>query len=185
MYDIIKQRLFVFEQVLDQITSLRYLGDSVLRRQATMVTLEEGLELFTKLEPVLLTYRKITGAGRGLAAPQVGESKSVFITYHDGQIELFINPNIVERSSKTNFYREQCLSTGILSCDIERPEWIVMEWMDVQGNACRKKIEGFKARLYQHEEAHLRGHLTVDDAVAGGIEFAISDPLKEQLRDTR
>jgi len=39
--------------------------------------------------------------------------------------------------------------------------------------------------LYQHEEAHLRGKLNLDKAGEGGIEFALFDPLREQLREKK
>lgn len=138
-----------------------------------------------KLENVLLKYREITGWGRGLAAPQIGENKSVFITYLDNQVAVFINPKIVEKSYSTNFYKELCMSTGVVAADVERPEWVIMEWVDENGVQKSEKFDGFKARLYQHEEAHLRGRLNLDDAVSGSIEFVTFDPLKEQLRDTR
>ena len=73
----------------------------------------------------------------------------------------------------------------MVAADVERPDWIVMEWMDEKGITKSEKFDGFKARLYQHEEAHLRGRLNLDDAVSGGIEFVTFDPLKEQLSDTK
>jgi peptide deformylase len=60
-----------------------------------------------------------------------------------------------------------------------------MEWTDTQGKNHKERFDGFLARLYQHEEAHLRGKLNLDEAVNGGIEFMHFDPLKEQLRDKR
>src|SRR5262245_3036524 len=99
----IAQRLKVFERVLAEGPEIVYAGDPVLRRQTTEVSLEEGLRIAKRLEGVLLRYRAVTGAGRGLAAPQIGESKSVFIIYMDDGIEAFLNPKIVERSVATNF----------------------------------------------------------------------------------
>lgn len=178
-------KLQTFKVVLEQIPEIRYAGDSVLREPASVVSLEDGLEVAKRLGAVLLKYREITGWGRGLAAPQIGEGKAVFITYIDNKIEVFLNPKIAEKSDKTNFYKELCMSAGILAADVERPDWIVMEWMDDNGNQRSEKVEGFKARLYQHEEAHLRGRLNFDDTAPGGIQFVDFDPLKEQLRDTR
>ena len=54
-----------------------------------------------------------------------------------------------------------------------------------QGMIKSEKFDGFKARLYQHEESHLRGRLNIDDAVSGGIQFVTFDPSKEQLRDIK
>lgn len=130
-------------------------------------------------------YRKEVGYGRGFAAPQIGESKTVFVTFVDNELQVFINPKITAKSSETTFYRELCLSSGIMAVDTERPEWIVIEWTDVEGKRHKQRFEGFLARLYQHEEAHLRGRLNLDEAAEGGIEFALFDPLQEKLRKTR
>ncbi|MDP2632092.1 MAG: peptide deformylase [Candidatus Curtissbacteria bacterium] len=181
----IKLKIKTFQTVLEKIPELRYAGESILREATIPTTLEEGVSLAKKLEEVLLKYREITGLGRGLAAPQIGKNKSVFIAYIDNQTEIFINPKIVEKSNKTNFYRELCMSAGIVAADVERPVWIVMEWTDKDGNRKSEKFDGLKARLYQHEEAHLRGRLNLDDAVSGGIQFATFDPLKEQLRNKK
>lgn len=184
MTEEIKERVKKFEQVLEKVPEITYAGDSVLRQQTAEVSLAEGLEIAKRMEDVLLRYRAITGAGRGLAAPQIGESKSVFITYLDDKTEVFINPKITEKSTETNFYKELCMSAGIVAADVERSEWIVMEWTDKNGERRSEKFDGFKARLYQHEEAHLRGRLNLDDVASGGIQFITFDPLKEQLRKT-
>lgn len=181
----IQQKLLSFQTVLSKVPEIRYAGDPVLRQSTSLTTLEEGLEIGRKMQSVLSRYRTITGLGRGLSAPQIGEDKSVFITFIDDQFETFINPRIVEKSEETNFYKELCMSVGIFTADVERSCWIVMEWIDEQGEKRSEKFDEFRARLYQHEEAHLRGRLCLDDAVAGGIEFATSDSSKEQLRDTR
>jgi peptide deformylase len=60
-----------------------------------------------------------------------------------------------------------------------------MEWTDAEGQNRKEKFGDFLARLYQHEEAHLRGVINLDEAASGGIEFATFDPLKEQLRQLR
>lgn len=171
-----------FERVLENFPEVRYAGDPILRQPTHEVTIEEGVELGKRLGEVLIRYRKAVGYGRGFAAPQIGEGKAVFVTFVGDKLQTFVNPKVVERSNKTNFYKELCLSSGIMSADVERSESIVMEWTDVEGQKHREKIEGFLARLYQHEESHLRGIINLDEAVKGGIEFAIFDPLKEQLR---
>ena len=153
MSEDIKQKIKNFGDVLDKIPEIRYAGDPALREVTTVATSNEGISIAKKLEETLLKYREITGWGRGLAAPQIGENKSVFITFIDNQVEIFINPKIVEKSDKTNFYKELCMSAGIVATDVERPEWIVMEWTDKDGVRRSEKFDGFNARLYQHEEA--------------------------------
>lgn len=185
MSDEIKKKIKLFEKVLNEIPELTYAGNPVLREPTVEVSLEEGIELGKRLGEVLIHYREITGAGRGLAANQIGENKSVFITYNDDEVKTFINPKILEKSETTNFYKELCMSAAVVAADVERSEWIVMEWTDEQGERHSERFDGFLARLYQHEEAHLRGRMNLDDAADGGIQFVTFNPLEEQLRGTR
>ena len=179
----IEDRIEVFKKVLKEVPEIRYAGDQVLRSSTEETLVEEGVAIAKRMKDVLLRYRAVTGFGRGLAAPQIGENKSVFVTYIDDTFQTFINPQIIEKSETTNFFKELCMSAGIVAADVERAEWILMEWIDEEGNAYNEKFDGLLARLIQHEEAHLRGRLNFDDAVDGGIEFATFDPLKEQLRN--
>lgn len=185
MIEEIKKRIKIFEEVLEKVPEITYAGNPTLRQQAGEVSVEEGLNIAKRMEDVLLRCRAITGYGRGLAAPQIGENKTVFITYVNDVAEVFINPKIIEKSDTTNFYKELCLSVGIIAADVERAEWIIMEWTDAEGNKYSEKFDGFLARLYQHEEAHLCGRLNLDDAADGGIEFLTFDPLQEQIRTKR
>jgi peptide deformylase len=185
MLEIIKEKASIFSRVLKEIPEVRYVGDPILRQRAEIVKTDEGVAIGNQLGKVLLRYREITGTGRGLAAPQIGLNKSVFVTFVDGSLQTFINPTIIGKSPETNFYKELCLSSGMMSADVERPEWITMEWTDIKGIKHKEKVEGFLARLYQHEEAHLRGIVNLDEAAPQGIEFATFDPLKEQLRKIR
>ncbi len=178
-------RVKSFEEVIQKFPEVKYAGDPVLRQFTEEVSVKEGVEIGIRLGEVLMRYREAVGYGRGFAAPQIGENKAVFVTFIDGRLQTFINPKIVERSKETNFYRELCLSSGIMAADVERSVWIIMEWSDTEGQFHSERIEGFLARLYQHEEAHLRGKLNLDEAADGGIEFMLFDPLKEQLRNTR
>ena len=181
IYDLVTK----FGGVLKDFPEVRYAGDPVLRLPAQEVSTEEGIKLGNRLGEILMRYRKAVGYGRGFAAPQIGENKAVFVTFVDGELQIFVNPVIIERSKQTNFYRELCLSSGIMVVDTERPENIIMEYKDKRGERQSGKFEGFLARLYQHEEAHLRGILNLDEATKGGIGFALFDPLKERLRQTR
>jgi peptide deformylase len=186
MNKIISDRLKVFQDILTAIPEVKYVGDTILRAKTSPATLTEGIKIGKLLGKVILKYRKIAGYGRGFAAPQIGISKSVFATYEpDEKIHIFINPVISSKSKTKNYYRELCLSSGIMAADVARPNWVVMSWMDEHGETVEQKFEGFLARLYQHEEAHLRGVVNLDECEPGGIEFCTFDPLKESLRTSR
>jgi peptide deformylase len=185
MNEVLQSRTQAFARVLEEVPELTYAGNPVLRQQTAEVSFVEGLEIAKRLEDVLLRYRAITGVGRGLAAPQIGESKAVFITYVGDVVEVYLNPKITEKSDTKNFYKELCMSAGLAAADVERSEWITLEWTDASGAKRTEKFEGFQARLLQHEEAHLRGRINLDDAAPQGIELITFDPLKEQLRTER
>lgn len=174
-----------FEKVLQNFPEVSYAGDPILRTKTQEVSLEDGVLLGKKLGEILIRYRKAVGYGRGFAAPQIGENKSVFVTFVNDQLQTFINPKIIDKSKTTNFYRELCLSSGIMAADVERPEWIVMEWIDHNGKKHNERTNDFLAQLYQHEEAHLRGIINLDEAANEGIEFATFNPLEEQIRASR
>lgn len=171
------------KEVLTACPELTFIGDPVLRNGCAEVTLEEGLKIAKKLICVLKKCRKITGYGRGLAAPQIGLNKRVFVTFVDDKFTVYMNPIITHKSETTNYYRELCLSSGCLWADVERPDSIVIKYRNEQGIIVREGNEGFLARLRQHECDHLEGVINLDKAVPGSIEFVTRDPLKEALRD--
>ena len=123
--------------------------------------------------------------GEGFAAPQLGISKSVFSTFVDGKADIFINPVIFNVSEDVNYYRELCLSSGVMYADMARPEWIEMKWTDGENKQRSEKFSGFLARLYQHENDHLIGELNLYKCGPGHFGVCNFDPLKEVLRTTR
>lgn len=181
----IKEILNTLCRVLEEVPEIRYVGDGVLRIKAQAVEVLEGNTIVDQLGKVLLRYRETSGIGRGLAAPQIGINKAVFVIFVDDKIQAFLNPKILERSKETNFFRELCISSGVMAADVERSEWVIMEWTDQNGKTRKEKFEGFLARLLQHEEAHLRGVVNLDEASPKGIQFVTFDPSKEILRNDR
>lgn len=175
----------LFSTLLKEIPEMTYLGDPILRTPTEKVSVKEGKEIGEKLGKVLLKLRSIAGYGRGLAAPQIGEGKSVFVTFVDDKLQTYINPKITKRSKKTNFYKELCLSSGIMVADIERPESITMEWTDTDGKEHKKEFDSFMARLLQHEEAHLRGVPNLDEDCDRTIEIFTGNPLEEKIRESK
>src|SRR3989344_4131328 len=182
MNAIIKQRTAIFAKVLDRLPEIRYVGDPILRTPTEIATIKEASDIAKKLHNTLREYQKITRTGRGLAAPQIGIARSVFITYVNNKLCVYINPNIVRILRETNLYRELCLSSGLMSADVRRPERVAMEWYNVSGQRHEKVFTSFEARLVQHEYDHLLGIPNLDKAEHGSIEFVIRDPLTEQLR---
>ena len=102
--------------------------------------------------------------GCGLAAPPVGELIQLVIidTEYDSRatydpIEL-VNPVIVEQSDTLVPFSEGCLSIPGISCEIERPDRVVVEAYDLDANLMRYEAEGdLFCVCLQHEIDHLHG----------------------------
>lgn len=180
----LRDKIKIFEEVLKQIPEFRFIGDPILRSKTKRVSLKEGVKIGKILGKVLVKYRRLAGFGRGLAAPQIGIDKSVFVSYIDDKVQIYINPKIINTSKSKNFYRELCLSSGFTWADVKRPEKIDLEWLDEKGMKQKKNFDSFMARLIQHEYAHLSGETNLDIAEYKTIEFA-KNPLEEKLRKNK
>ena len=104
--------------------------------------------------------------GIGLAAPQIGELKRI-ITINIYQNEKNIkytlfNPEILSFSENKVIMEEGCLSLPEQYADIERPKQIFLEYIDQNQKSIKKEIDGYEARILQHEIDHLSGILFVD-----------------------
>ena len=100
--------------------------------------------------------------GVGLAAPQIGVSKQVFVVKDGHDYYGFMNPEIVERSEETITTKEGCLSFPGLWIDVERPRKVKVEVLTEDGDRMLLEAEGTGAVVFQHEIDHLFGNLFID-----------------------
>ncbi len=100
--------------------------------------------------------------GVGLAAPQVGESLRVCIARVAGKDAVLINPDITWKSEEKDVDEEGCLSLPDTWLMIPRHTSINVTYQDEKGQVQERKLEGFDARVTQHEVDHLDGILIVD-----------------------
>ena len=108
--------------------------------------------------------------GIGIAAPQVGVLRRVFIVDvgdEHGLIE-FINPEITRREG-TQVYCEGCLSVPGKTADVERPAEITVKALDRNGKEFTLDADGLLAVCICHEYDHLDGILFIDKAIDGVI----------------
>ena len=171
-----------FLRVTEEIPEICYAGNEILQNPTATVSCEDGIQIATALKATLSRYRAITGYGRGIAAPQIGLSKSVFVTYVDGSFQTFINPTIAASKSAQNRYRELCISSGMVSAEVVRAAEITMKWTDEDGSEKQKSFEGMLARLYQHEVDHLKGVVNIDIAEPKSLHIVQTDPFAETIR---
>lgn len=153
--------------------SIRLVGDPVLRQRADEVADIDGKIANLAEEMVTTMYE---APGLGLAAPQVGVRKRLFV-YDIGEgPETLINPVIAEGDGEWT-YEEGCLSVPGLSWPITRPKEVHLTGYDLDGNEVSIEADEILARCFQHEMDHLDGVLL--------LERLDQDTRKEALKTIR
>jgi peptide deformylase len=142
---------------------LRYYGDPVLRKRA-----EPGAAVGPEVSDLIsdlfdTMYRE---RGIGLAAPQVGVSRRIFVVDVEGEegerVKLaFVNPKLA-RSSGSVVGEEGCLSIPGIHADVKRHAEVTFEALDERGTPITVHAGGLLARALQHELDHLDGILFID-----------------------
>ncbi len=140
--------------------TLRVFGDPVLREVADEVTKVDGALVELTKQMAKTMYE---APGLGIAAPQVGVRKRLFVyDMNDGQgAKTIVNPVIVEATGEWT-YDEGCLSVPGLSWEIVRPREIHLTGYDLDGAEVSVEATDLLSRLYQHELDHLNGVLLLD-----------------------
>ena len=141
--------------------NIREDGDPILRKKCRPVT-EFNERLFELLDDMAETMYEAPGVG--LAGPQVGVLRRIFIVSVDDKYFECINPVIVSQSGK-QIGEEGCLSVRGKYGTVERPNKVTVKALDRYGKPFTVKAEGFLARAFCHENDHLNGVLYVDKAV--------------------
>ena len=141
------------------------MGDPVLREEATEV--EEITEEVRRLvEDMFETMYHAEGVG--LAAPQIGISKRIFVIDvrdeedPEGGRYALINPEIVAFSREVEKSPEGCLSIPGLEEIVERPSAVRVKALDLDGNEIEIEGDELLGRALQHEFDHLNGILFLD-----------------------
>ena len=153
-----------------------FLPEPILRRKAKPVT-KFDKELQTLIDDMIETMREAPGVG--LAAPQVNISQQLaVIEYAEGEDEeeeemedappkpkklyVLVNPEIVKASEEKVTGVEGCLSIPGLQGEVERHEAIQVKALNRYGKPQKLKVDGWMARIFQHEIDHLNGVLFTD-----------------------
>jgi peptide deformylase len=135
-------------------------GDPVLKSKASPVR-DFGPELRAEVERMVSIMRD--GMGVGLAATQVGVLRRLFVFEPDEDgPRVIVNPVVAEHGDETETDEEGCLSLPGVRLPVERPTRIVLAGKDENGADVRYELEGYGARVAQHELDHLDGVLIID-----------------------
>lgn len=143
-------------------------GDPVLRKETEKVT-----KVSAKIQKLIgdMFDTMYAHNGVGLAAPQIGVLKKIFVLDCSTEEEpmpqmVFINPVIIKKSGAM-ISREGCLSFPDVFTDVKRYRDITVRYMDMKGKTREMSVEGgtLLSRAIQHELDHLNGVLFVDHVV--------------------
>lgn len=128
--------------------------DQLLRQVATawdFTTDGDPTELVKSMTKIMFENN-----GIGLAAPQVGIQKRLFIMGNSDKLIVCINPTLIS-GGETYRDLEGCLSFPNLWLHVNRYKQIQAHYQDIQGNVVETTLDGLIARVYQHELDHLDG----------------------------
>lgn len=150
------------------------LPDPVLRRKARPITnFDKNLQ--TLIDDMIETMRDAPGVG--LAAPQVGVSERVIVVEYaepeeveegeepvevEPKLYVMVNPEIVKSSPETVVGIEGCLSIPTLVGEVERAQEVRIRGFNRHGQPMKLKVDGWLARIFQHEIDHVNGVVFTD-----------------------
>lgn len=145
---------------MTSLLTIRYFPDPVLRRRCDPVDAIGPAEKM--LADAMITTMK-AAKGVGLAAPQVGINRRLFVMdYGEGPVTV-INPKILKRKGQ-HVLEEGCLSLPGVGVEVKRPLSIEVEYTDLDNRTVTAQLNEFAARVFCHEFDHLEGVLIIDYA---------------------
>ncbi len=145
------------------------LGQPLLRKETAEIPPDyPGLQEL--IQNMYETMQKADGVG--LAAPQIGLSIRLFVIdlnvlsedmpQYKGYLHAFINPLILEESEETELMEEGCLSVPGIHENVRRAKSAHVTYLDEHLQPHDEWIDGYAARVFQHEYDHLEGKLFID-----------------------
>jgi peptide deformylase len=133
-----------------------------------------------ELVRAMSTFMTANG-GVGLAAPQLGIKKRIFIMGNFIKLVACINPKIVSLSDERENDLEGCLSFPDLFMKVKRPTSAMVQYNTISGELVERELTGFECRVFLHEYDHLIG-VTFDQRVGDLTYRMAKDKRKKELK---
>ena len=159
------------------IRSIRTIGDAILEKKTKAVKEMTG-RLKELISDMFDTMYDANGVG--LAAPQVGILKQIFVVdIGDGKQYVAINPEITVVGEEVQTGEEGCLSVPGKEGVVTRPMHRKVKALDQNMKEYTLDASGFLARAFSHENDHLQGILYTEK-VEGELEDVVYEELEEE-----
>lgn len=161
-------------------------GDKRLREKSRDIE-DITPEIDALIEDMIETMH--ASGGVGLAGVQVAELMRLIVVEtpedeeqpNSGKLYVVINPEIVEESDETELGIEGCLSIPGYVGEVERRSTVTVQGLDRQGRRQRIRVEGYLARVFQHEIDHTEGVLYVDRLTGLDRLWTVEEGEEEQV----
>lgn len=154
------------------VVDTKQMGEPVLYQVCSDVALPldtDNAQVVTDLVDTMRTSGLV-----GLAAPQIGHEKNIFVVEVrktptrlnavESGLLVCINPSVTRLSEETNYMHEGCgsVAEGKLFGEVSRPNRVTLQYWDDSGEMHEKEFDGLVSRVIQHEYDHLQGILFLD-----------------------
>ena len=152
---------------MGKVLKVRELGDPILSKKCNEVDIENiNQKILDIIEDLKSTLE--FGTGLGIAAPQIGVDKRIIVVgakkenikYNNAEeipITVMINPTWKKLAEDTDVQYEGCMSVPSIRGKVERYKNIELTYYNENGEKIERQLNGFFARLVQHECDHLNG----------------------------
>lgn len=171
-----------------KVLKVREVGDPILQEKCQEVDVTKiNNEILEIIEDMKATLEY--GTGLGIAAPQIGVSQRIIvvgarketIAYNEAEdipLMAMINPVWHSIGQEVDSQYEGCMSVPSIRGKIERYKKIELTYYNERGEKIEKQLNGFFARLVQHECDHLNGILFIEK-VKDSHGFATKEMIKK------
>lgn len=152
---------------MGKVIKIREVGDPILQKKCDEIDIKNiNGEISEIIEDLKTTLE--FGTGLGIASPQIGVNKRIIVVgakkenikYNDAEeipITAMINPTWRNLSEDTDIQYEGCMSVPVIRGKVKRYKNIELTYFNENGEKVVRQVNGFFARLVQHECDHLDG----------------------------
>ena len=178
---------------MGKVLKIREVGDPILQKKCDEIDIKNiNREILDIIEDLKATLK--FGTGLGIAAPQIGVNKRIIVVgakkenikYNDAEeipITAMINPIWKKISEDTEIQYEGCMSVPVIRGKVERYKNIELTYFNENGEKIVRQVNGFFARLVQHECDHLDGIVFLEKVKEHNGFATVDNINKYNLRD--
>jgi peptide deformylase len=149
------------------VNDILLLGNPLLYEKSVPVNRNEINQLLPQINlmfDTVLDFRAKYGAGRAIAAPQIGLLKRIICLNTDKRVAM-INPELINLSQEMFEIWDDCMSFPNLLVKVKRHKKLTVLFYDINWNKQKWQLEDDMAELIQHEYDHLDGILATQRAI--------------------